>query len=263
MTLGLSAIQTALQQHLLEGGPGALALIASRHGIAPGRRLQIYHHAYRARLIDALRDGHSHTAMHLGVDGFDADALAFVESHPSTRPNLNDYGSGFAAWLHQRHPRDPGIGELARLDWALRRVFDGLDAKPLELGALAAVAPAAWSRIGFSFVPTCARLALTHNTLALWHALEKGGTAPQSCALAQTSELLIWRRGHQSHFRSIGVMEAQALAGLQQGLSFAAVCSRLATQFPQLEASVEAGSLLRRWIEEEILCAVVDPAAAY
>lgn len=263
MTQGLLAIQTVLQQHLLEGGSGAQALIASRHGIDAGRRLQIYHHAYRARLIDALRDSHGHTAMHMGEDGFDADALAFVESHPSRRPNLNAYGSEFAAWLHQRHPRDPGIGELARLDWALRRVFDGPDAKPLELGALAAVAPAAWDRIGFSFVPTCARLTLAHNTLALWHALDQGETAPQAQALAQTSELLIWRRGHQSHFRSIGVMEAQALAELQEGLSFAVVCSRLATQFPQLEASVEAGRLLRRWIEEEILCAVLDPAAAH
>lgn len=258
----LLSLQTSLQRHLLEGDMGVVGSIAARHGIAAPQRLRIYHHAYRARLVDALRDSFGHTATYLGDEWFDADALAFVESHPSTQSSLNSYGADFAAWLLGRHPRDPDIGELAALDWALRRAFDGPDSAALDLAALAGVAPDAWSRISFALVPTCARLVMSHNTLALWQALDQGDTPPTAQALPEPREVLVWRRGHQPHFRSPAALESQALAGLRAGHSFAAVCEQLALDFPQLDVTVEGGTLLRRWVDEELLGAVLDPAPA-
>ena len=166
----------------------------------------------------------------------------------------------FPRWLHLRHPQDPDIGELAALDWALRRAFDGADATPLGLGALAALEPEAWSRIGFALVPTAVRLTFTCNTLALWQALDDDQPPPTAQPLATASEVLVWRRGHNPHFRSLGALEARALAELQGGSSFAALCELLAAQFEDTDVAVEAGTLLRRWIEEELLAAVVDPS---
>jgi hypothetical protein len=260
MTSALLALQSAFQEHLLRSNAAIEGSIAAGRGIAVGRRLGIYHHAYRARLIEALRDTFGHTATYLGQEWFDADALTFVQSHPSTESSLNRYGAGFAAWLLARHPHDADIGELAALDWALRRAFDGADAAPLDLATLAGVAPEAWQRIGFTFVPTMARLAMTHNTLALWHALDQNETPPTAQLLAEPSEVLIWRRGQQPHFRSLAAFESQALTALHRGQSFAAVCEHLADAFAPLDVSVEAGQLLRRWIDEALLCAVVDPS---
>ena len=261
MTHGLLALQTAFQDHLLASDPAIAASIAAHHGIPAQRRLLIYHHGYRARLVDALRDSFSHTATYLGEEWFDADALAFVEDHPSTHSSLNAYGADFAGWLLERHPHDPDIGELAALDWALRRAFDGADAAPLGLADLAAIAPPAWARIGFALVPTTALLALTHNTIALWHALDQQQPPPRAMRLAEPGTALVWRRGHQPHFRSLDAVELRALSGLREGLSFAAVCERLAADSAQLDTTAHAGTLLRRWIDEELLCAVVDPAS--
>ena len=261
MGSALLALQSSLQAHLLDGDTAIEAMIASSHGIAVRERLAIYHHAYRARLVDALRDSFGHTATYLGGEWFDADALAFVQSHPSTASSLNDYGAGFATWLLERHPRDADIGELAALDWTLRRAFDGADAVPLDLAALADIAPEAWGRIGFAFVPTCARLTFSHNTLALWQALDQEQAPPKAQRLDTPNEVLVWRHGHRPHFRSLGVLEAQAIGALHGGASFAALCERLAIEFPQSDVSLEAGSLLRRWIDEQLLAAVVDPAA--
>ena len=261
MTSALLHLQSAFQSHLQDNGAAIEGSIAAGRGITVQRRLGIYHHAYRARLVDALRDSFGHTATYLGDDWFDADALAFVQSHPSTASSLNDYGTGFAAWLLERHPRDGDIGELAALDWALRRAFDGADAAPLDLAALAGITPEAWGRIGFVFVPTCARLTFSHNTLALWQALDQEQVPPKAQRLDATSDVLVWRRGHQPHFRSLGALEARAIGALHDGASFAAVCERLAIEFPHNDAALEAGALLRRWIDEQLLAAVAAPPA--
>lgn len=261
MNTALARLQSSLQRHVIDGDTDIAASIASGRGIAVERRLAIYHHAYRARLVAALRDTFGHTATYLGDEWFDADALAFVETHPSTQPDLNGYGGGFAAWLAERHPRDGDIAELAALDWALRRAFDGEDSPVLALADLAAVAPEAWERIGLSLVPTCARLVLEHNTLALWHALDQDLAPPRAEVLAEPCELLIWRRGHQPHFRSLGQTEAAALTALHDGASFAKVCALLAQRRPEHDAAAEAGTLLRRWIDDELIAAVVDRAA--
>ena len=260
MTSALLALQSAFQSHLLGSDAAIDAAITAGRGIAVQRRLGIYHHAYRARLEGALRDTFSHTATYLGEEWFDADALAFVQSHPSAESSLNSYGAGFAAWLLARHPRDADIGELAALDWALRRAFDGADATPLDLASLAGVAPDAWQRIGFTFVPTMTRLPMTQNTLVLWHALDQNETPPRAQTLAEPSDVLVWRRGQQPHFRSLAAFESQALTALHRGQSFAAVCEHLAEAFAPLDVSVEAGRLLRRWIDEALLCAVIEPS---
>lgn len=262
MNLALAQLQTSLQRHVLDGAAGIEASIVAGRGISVERRLHIYRHAYRARLAAALRDSFGHTAAYLGDEWFDADALAFVEAHPSSHASLNAYGSGFAAWLGERHVHDGDIAELAMLDWALRRAFDGADALLLALADLAALAPDAWERIGFALVPTYTRLVLRHNTLALWQALDAELAPPRAEALGAPCELLIWRRGHRPHFRSLGADEAMALTALHAGASFATVCARLAQGSPQCDAAAEAGTLLRRWIDDELIRAVVDPAHA-
>ncbi len=262
MKSDLLALQSSLQRHLLDGDRDIESSIASQHGIAPGRRLLVYRQAYQARIVDALRDSFGHLASYVGDEWFEADAMAYVGSHPSTQSSLNDYGAGFAAWLHLRHPHDDEIGELAALDWALRRAFDGADATPLDLQTLAAVAPQAWSRIGFTLVPTATRMRFRYNTMALWQALDDETTPPCAEPLQAPGDVLIWRRGHSPHFRSIGALESQALDGVQGGRSFAAICERLAIDFPDSDVAVEAGTLLRRWVAEELLCALVDPMAA-
>lgn len=261
MTSDLLELQSALQAHLIDGDDAIEKAVAAHHGIGARQRLSIYHHAYRARLLDALRDTFAHTATYLGDDWFDAEALAYLQSHPSTAPSLNDYGAGWPAWLLERHPQDADIGELATLDWTLRRAFDGGDATPLDLAALAAIAPEAWGRIGFAPVPTCTCLSFTHNTLALWHALDQAQTPPTAQRLQAPIEVLVWRRGHQPQFRSLGAFEAKAIGLLQQGASFAAMCAQLADAFAQCDVPLEAGALLRRWIDEQLLGAVIDPAA--
>lgn len=254
----LARLQADFQRHLLGHASTFIHEVQPGGSIDAAARLHIYHHAYRARLVDALRDVHGHTARHLGGEDFDALACEYVEAHAPEHTNLRWYGASFPDWLAQRHA--PHIGELALLDAALRKAFDGPDAPILALEALAAIAPDAWSRIGFALHPTCARLRLVHNTLALWQALDREEATPRCEPLPAPTQLLIWRRELQPHFRSLGPLECDALDGLLAGRSFAETCERLAQRFPDIDIAAEAGRLLRRWSDEGLLSEVREPA---
>jgi hypothetical protein len=180
----LAELQAAFQDHLLNGSTGISQAVLANAGLDVARRLNIYHHAYRARLVEALRDSYGHTASYLGDEQFDAVARAYLAAHPSLDPNLRWFGVNFSEWAAAEHAADPELSELAALDWALRRAFDASDATPLALSDLARVPPEAWAHIGFVFHPTCARLVLRHNTLAIWHALDQDAAPPAAEPLA-------------------------------------------------------------------------------
>ena len=175
---------------------------------------------------------------------------------PSGNANLRWYGEGFAQDLGERFPNEGHVSELAQLDWALRLAFDGADAPVLVLADLAALPIEAWSHVGFVLHPSCARLRLRHNTLAIWQALESDQVPPDASALAEPGELLIWRRGHKPHFRSLQALETAALDALRAGSSFAEMCARLSESFDGQNMAVDTGTLLRRWVDEELLSVV-------
>ncbi len=249
----LEALQAAFARHLLDETSDLRAAVAEGGRIGVERRLAIYHNAYRARLVEALGDSFGHTRLYLGDEGFDAAARGYIAAHPSTHPNLRWFGAAFAGWLSRACPADPDIGELAALDWALRRAFDGPDATPLGVAELAALPPEAWTHVGLLWHPTCQRLRLAHNTLAIWSALDQDEAPPEAQPLQVPTELLVWRLDLRPHFRSLGALEASAIDRLMAGDGFATTCEALAEAFPALDVTPETGVLLRRWAEEGLL----------
>ena len=252
----LEVLQRGLQRFVLGEANDIAAAIAAGPGPDAGQRLAIYHFAYRARLADALRDSYGHTASYLGADGFDSLAHAYIADHPSRRANLRWYGEEFAPWLALRHAAAPEVAELAALDWALRRAFDGPDAEPLGMAALAAIAPGDWTGVRLRLDPTAEKLRLRHNTVTIWHAFDTDVAPPPAVRLGEAVELLVWRRGLQPHFRSLGPLEAVALDCVGRGLPFGATCDALAARFPDEDIGRAAGMLLRRWVDEELLAGI-------
>ncbi|MDI1259998.1 DNA-binding domain-containing protein [Aquabacterium sp.] len=260
-SLSLEALQSRLQGHVLAGDASALADVVC---VVPGsaaQRLGIYHHAYRARLQETLRDSFGHTLLYLGDEWFDALSTEFIEAHPSESANLRWYGGAYPDWLAQRlNDADsalgdhPEVGEIARLDWTMRAAFDGPDAPVLALAEVAALAPEAWATVVFKPHPTLALISLRCNTLSLWHALDQDADVPPVEVLPSPMDVVVWRFEERPHFRSVAPMEAAALRAVMQGQSFAETCALLAEWLPEDEnAAAVAGGHLRRWIDEGLL----------
>jgi hypothetical protein len=258
----LADLQARMQSHVLSSDAAALADVACAGPGQPAQRLGIYHHAYRARLQETLRDSFGHTLSYLGDEWFDALSAEFIETHPSESSNLRWYGAAYADWLAQRLSEGsdlgehPEVAEMARLDWAMRSAFDGPDAPALTLPQVAALAPEAWATVVFIPHPTMALLDLRCNTLTLWHALDQDTEVPPVEALPAPMGVAVWRFDERPHFRSVTLVEGFALRALAQGQSFARTCDGLADSFPDVDAAAMAGGLLRRWIDEGLLSGV-------
>src|SRR5277367_6026658 len=133
--MSLLTLQRHMRDHLLTGDHGVAG--AMRGGADAG--LAVYHNAYRAQLVDCLRDTYEKLFAWLGDDAFDAAALAHVEANPPRSWTLSDYGATFDTTLAAIYPDDPEVAELAWLDWTLRRTFEAADCDPIDAAGLADV----------------------------------------------------------------------------------------------------------------------------
>jgi hypothetical protein len=249
----LSGLQVAFHDHLLNRPSDFAQEVVDGGRITIEHRLHIYHNAYRARLLENLQDAYEKTWAYLGDETFETTARAYIEVTPPNHRNLRWYGATFPDWLAGQFPDDGDVAELAMVDWQLRKAFDGPDATPIGADKLTGLAPTEWETIGFQLTPTLHISPLLYNSVPIWHAIDQEQTPPASEKLAEPSWLLIWRKGWQPHFRTIGAVENAALQQLQKGTPFSEVCTALTNQFSETEAATVAAESLLVWLHDELI----------
>ncbi len=257
--MSLKALQAEFQAYVRDATGdenGFAAYLTTPRGGDASRRMHVYHHAYRARLGQVLREVFDKTWSYVGDEGFALALESYLVSHASRSPSLDDYGAAFPVHLAELWPGEPDVTELAWLDWSMRRVFDGEDAVPAEFDVLSELAGGAWDHAGFVLHPTLALRGVTTNVGALWSSFDQGAPlapAPLDAPMA----VRVWRKGLQPHFRMIDVIEAGALRDLVQGRSFAEVCDRL-TRDGVDEPVDRAAALLAVWFHDELVVGLTN-----
>ncbi len=252
--MSLLALQDEFQAYIRGAETRFVDRLATPPGGDGARRMRVYHHAYRARLTGVLREVFEKTWAYLGDEAFNGAVEHYVEAQPSTSRSLDDYGAAFADTLAALLPREPDVAELAWLDWAMRRVFDGPDATPIDPAALAALGGDQWDGARFSLCPTLTIRAVTTNVGALWAGLDAGSPL-MPAPLEGPMAVRVWRKGLQPHFRSIDPVEAAALEQLIQGATFAALCEDI-TRSGDPEPVERAAALLTVWLQDELIVGI-------
>jgi Putative DNA-binding domain len=242
----LLALQRSLKAHILQDAPGADPVFTAG-GIAG---LAVYHNAYRAQLIACLRDTYEKTWAWLGDEQFDGAARDYVLATPPSNWTLDAYGETFPAFLQDRFREDPEVGELARLDWALRRAFDGEDATPLDPETLEALD---WERSTLLLAPTLTLHPVTTNAAAIWGALAEETVPPGVEPLPQPASLRVWRAGLSPQYRTIEPLEAAAIGRVVAGEPFGAVCEVVSEGLDEEAATLAIGSMLSLWIQDQLI----------
>jgi hypothetical protein len=240
----LRDLQQAMVDHLLTGDLRIVERVARREG------LEVYHHAYRAQLIACLRDTYERVWAWLGDDAFDRAAAHHVELAAPQSWTLNDYGEAFGDALKGFYPDDPEVSELAWLDWALRRSFDGPDSAPVDVAALDDLD---WETAEFRFAPTLRLGAVVTNSAAIWSALAEDRTPPSVTLLPASAELLVWRLDLSPRFRTLAPAEAHALKSALAGATFGDICRSRATVSAEDDGVAEAGAMLGQWLRDGLV----------
>lgn len=249
----LGELQCGFQDYILGHDDRALSRVESTQTLSAERRLNIYHNAYRARLVELLADTYERVLLYIGDDTFDTAARAYIEAHPPTARMLRDYGAGFPAFLAEAYPGDLEVAELAEMDLRLRNAFDAVDAAVLQVADLAGVAPEAWDSVVFCLHPTVTFQRFGWNTPEIWQHLADGAAPPPASALAQPVTWTFWRKELQPHYRSLSDAEYFALHAISEGITFGELCAQLSMRDPALDVSPRVATWLRSWLDDGIL----------
>ncbi|KQW45706.1 MULTISPECIES: DNA-binding domain-containing protein [unclassified Roseateles] len=228
--------------------------------------LQVYRHAYRARLAEALADNYTVLARALGDEAFDALAQAYIAAHPSRHPSIRWFGhelADFMATASDELVPHASLIDFAAMDWALRGAFDAADAPLLDPATLAALNPDDWAGLVLHLQPGVQRVALAHAIEPAWRLLREWVPAsgdeqpdlPEPAPHPHT--LLAWRQAGETRWRSLAPLEAALLAAVAEGAPFALLCERAATELGDTEAAAPAViGALQRWLADGLLRAL-------
>jgi uncharacterized protein (UPF0276 family) len=253
----LGSIQQTLSQYVLDrdmpaSAAAAAALVCKTPTADPTQRLGIYHHAYRARLVEVLADTFAKTYLFMGSDTFDTDATRFVVAQPPLQRSLNRYGLEFCNFLRQRYPANPELHELAQLDWDLRQCFDGPDVKALDVQQAQADTQAHWLGRARPLHPSVRLRQVQTNVVQLWNAIHADVEVPPAERWPKPLHLIVWRQGLQPHFQILDDMQAGFMTRLNVDSSIESVCAEPANT----EALVDPMRLsqwLQQWLAQGLL----------
>ncbi len=221
-------------------------------------RLSIYGSAYRQRLGEALKENYPILALVLGDDAFADLAAGYLQHYPSRKPSIRWFGDALEQYIDTEPDAvpHPALHDLIRMEWALGSAFDGEDAEPLQVADFVQLPAEAWSSLRFDLHPTLRLLALSWNVEPLWAALTADPQADTDAPEAFAHHLLIWRKEHQTQWRSVEPVEAHLLNAVQNGHTFGDLCE-LTHDFGTADCANDAATAvagyLRIWVEAGLL----------
>jgi hypothetical protein len=252
MIATLQSQQRELARGLTGNDPTpALAQLRPLCGQPP--RLEAYRHAYRARLIAALRSNYPVLHLSLGDDDFEALALDYLATHPSRHPSIRWYGHALVDHLNAQADAQalhPALIDLARMEWALCLSFDAPDAPALTAADLASTPTAEWHGLRFRPHPTVQVLQLGWSVEPAWRALTDDALAQAPEPQASPHALLVWRLGLETRWRSLDPPEAEVLQAACQDRTFGELCAQAANQAGGQHAAATVAAWLHRWLAD-------------
>lgn len=259
VTKNLAELQNALQNFLLDKNQDASQLTMETPMFSRQERLQIYHDAYRLRLIDALRNDYPAFYALAGHDEFVVIANEFIALHPSQHTSLRWLGEKLPGFLRSHShwkTQTPAI-EIAQFEWAQIMAFDAADVACATLDDVRVLQPEQWMEMQLELHPSLQRLSCFTNAPQLWNSIMKEDQVIAPINSIESTHWLIWREDLQVVYRSLEKPEAWALDAFKRQQSFSDVCSGLCEWFAQEQVPMQAAHYLQQWIRSGLVTAII------
>jgi putative DNA-binding protein len=251
----LREIQDGFQRGILAGDDAILGEVEDSGKEPREVRFGVYRNAYTARLAEIVGEDYEQLHAYLGDQAFAALVKAYIAAHPSDRRSARWFGRHLPAFVRNdaNLAGHVELAEIAELEKALADAFDGPDAEPLGIEALAAIATEDWPRLVFVPQPTAIRLTFATNAADIWSALKSDAAPPKPCHLPEPQAILVWRQDFMSRFRPLAAEEAMMWDEAAKGGRFGVLCEMVATFAGENEAALRAATYLKGWADMGLL----------
>ncbi|MDK3018070.1 HvfC/BufC N-terminal domain-containing protein [Pseudodonghicola flavimaris] len=189
-------------------------------GHPAGRRFAVYRNNVAVSLTRALHEGFPVIARLLGPDNMDGLAGLFLRAHPPRSPVLMLYGATFPAFLEglEQLAHLGYLGDVARLELALRQSYHAADAEPVDAAALAALPPDRLAASRLTLAPAVRLVRSPWPIHDIWR-FNTEADAPQPRATAQ--DVLVVRPEYDPRPVLLPAGGAVFLAALRDGVPLA------------------------------------------
>jgi hypothetical protein len=195
-------------------------------------RLQIYSHAYVARLLDCLKARYPAVLYAIGDDGFAGLGFGYLIAHPSPGYSLAALGNSFDAYLTATRPAQSDLNEtggfdfadfliqLARLERIYSDVFDGPGPErslPLRPADFAGLSPDDFAHCRLELNPSVRLLEFPFPVHEYASAIRQGIEPP--LPIAREVCLVVTRRDYVVRRFEVTRQQFQLLSAIAQQLS--------------------------------------------
>jgi len=251
----LKELQDTFQRGILAGDDAILDEVKDSAKEQRKVLFGVYRNAYVARLAEILDDDYEQLHAYLGDRAFAKLVKAYIAANPSDQRSARWFGRHLPAFVRdsETYAKHPEAAELAQLEKALADAFDGPDATPLGIEALAAVAPEAWPNLVFTPHPTAIRLTFNTNAADIWSALKDEEAPPKPEHLIEPQAIAVWRQDFMARFRPLSAEEAMMWDEAAKGVRFGVLCEMVATFGGEDDAELRAATYLKGWVDTGML----------
>lgn len=253
----LQELQKSFQQYLM-ADKADVAVLDEITPIAKGYvtdRLNIYHHAYRSRIREALSSQFPNLHKLLGDDDFIMHVDKFIARYPSPHRNMRWLGDKLSHFFQEETPDKAILSDMANFEWHLGCAFDSQDIATLTIQDLAPFSPEQWADLSFEWHPSVYLGKSQTNVIRVWMFLESNVNSNLEAALEPT-QYLVWRKELVSQFKSLSQLEADAFNYMMQNHTFGELCDYISTQMDEESVLQYAAGLLADWLKQEMLVKV-------
>jgi hypothetical protein len=218
--LCLRDLQVQFTQALFSGKDASIENVIEAGNLGPAARMGIYRNNVLSNYRNALRDTYPVILRLVGDEFFNAAAKIFAKQSASSSGDLHDFGEDFGEFLDAFAPAQglPYLAGVARLEWAVHRVFHAADSEPLELSRLAKFSDDQLPALRFTLNPAVRLVESMYPIARIWEVSQPGYAGDATVSLDDGAQrVLVSRRDYATELRPLSAGEHSMLQALSTG----------------------------------------------
>ena len=254
----LQDLQNSFQDLVLTGNDGFKGSVIGEGDQFVTTRTAIYHDAYRLRLAGVLKIDFPGLHTLAGDDQFENICQEYIKTYPSDHFSVRYFGRFMQEYLSKTLPysKHRMLANIAGFEWMVNDVLDAEDGHVVSLKELQEISPAHWPTMTINLHPSLRSVPLEWSVPKFWQAVKEDKDPQAPTAYADPVIWILWRKGVEVYFRSLGEDEAWALDAAIQGKTFAELCEGLCDWVEPENVAASIVGFLQNWIDEEMVSSI-------